>query len=336
MADWRMANPEYLFLLVLLPVLAVLIWSYLKWRRNVQSQFSSSRFFNRFFPETNHGSPLVPYLFLTVFLLIIVALSNIVGGKELEKNRQRVQSVMFVLDISNSMNAQDVSSSRLARARNIVSQTLDAMAAHRVGLVVFAGEARSVMPLTSDYIAAESYVQAIESEVIKRQGTDFLKAVEESVKKFKSVPKGARHIVLLSDGEDNEGNANEALALAKKEGIKITSVGIGSDEGAPVPEFLFGQLMGYKVDRSGSTVFSSRETQALQGIASGTGGNYIDGNNLEYAAELLVQEIQNSKGGASLWVENQNSIRYYQFFVGGAILILLVIFVAFPKNPLNY
>jgi Ca-activated chloride channel family protein len=112
------------------------------------------------------------------------------------------------------------------------------------------------MPLTTDYNSAETYIGGIETNSMQIQGTDFLKGMEAAAEKFKNVSKGSRKVILLSDGEDNEGNDNAAIRLANKEGITITSVGIGTDEGAPVPEYSFGQLMGYKTDINGRTVIS--------------------------------------------------------------------------------
>jgi Ca-activated chloride channel family protein len=144
----------------------------------------------------------------------------------------------------------------------------------KVGIVIFAGQAMSIMPLTTDYNSAETYIGGIETNSMQIQGTDFLKGMQAAAEKFKNVSKGSRKVILLSDGEDNEGNDNAAIRLANKEGITITSVGIGTDEGAPVPEYSFGQLMGYKTDINGRTVISKRQTEALKKMAGSTGGIY--------------------------------------------------------------
>src|SRR5690606_2169675 len=122
----------------------------------------------------------------------------------------------------------------------------------------------SIMPLTTDFTAAEAYIGAVETNIVKIQGTDFLRGLTAVAEKFKNISKGSRKVVLLSDGEDNEGNEKAAIKLAKREGISVITVGIGSEEGAPIPEYVFGQLMGYKTDLNGETVISKRQKNSLE------------------------------------------------------------------------
>lgn len=197
-----------------------------------------------------------PALYFLATLFLIFSIIDLLSGSEEVTTNQKFNNVIFMLDVSNSMNAEDISPSRLTEGKNLMIQTMQKLKNDKVGVIIFAGQATSIMPLTTDYNSAETYISAVETNSIKIQGTDFLKAMETAVDKFKNVSKGARKIVLLSDGEDNEGNDNAAIKLANREGIVVTSVGIGSDEGAPVPEYQFGQLMGYKSDMNGETVIS--------------------------------------------------------------------------------
>ena len=153
--------------------------------------------------------------------------------------------------------------------------------------------------------------------------------------KFKNIPKGSRQVVLLSDGEDNEGNEKPAIKLAQKEEISIITVGIGSEEGAPIPEYVFGQLMGYKTDRSGITVISKRENKALLNIADQTNGSYVDGNNLENASTQVIDGLGKSATSTETMVKSNNAIHYYQYFLGVSLFFYLFIFLLNPKRDFN-
>lgn len=246
-----------------------------------------------------------------------------------------MNNVIFLLDVSNSMNAQDVPPNRLDQAKNIIISTMEKMSNDKVGIVVFAGEARSIMPLTTDFQAAETYLGGVETNIVKIQGTDYLKALQTVTDKFKNIPRGARQVVLVSDGEDNEGNEKAAIKMATKEGISMITVGVGSEEGAPIPEYVFGQLMGYKSDRAGQTVISQRETQALQNIASQTGGSYVDGNSLESATTQIIDGLSKSASTSNTFVKSNNAIHYYQYFLGVSIFLFLIIFLLNPKRDFN-
>lgn len=243
---------------------------------------------------------------------------------------------MFVLDVSNSMNAQDIQPSRLEEAKNIIINSLQKLTNDRVGIIVFAGDSYSVMPLSSDYSAAENYLLGIETSVVQNQGTDFLKPIQIAAQKFKNITKGSRNIVLISDGEDNEGHEDEAINLAKKEGIRVTTIGVGTEEGAPIPEYYFGQLMGYKSDMYGETVVSKLQTKALKNIASSTGGSYLDGNNLDNAINNLINELHKSTvAGTTSVISSQSAVHYYQYFLGISVFFFLLIYLFNPKKDFN-
>lgn len=246
-----------------------------------------------------------------------------------------MNNVIFLLDVSNSMNAQDVEPNRLEEAKNIIINTMAKMKNDKVGIVVFAGEARSIMPLTTDFQTAETYLGGVETNILKIQGTDYLKAMQAVAEKFKNIPHGARQVVLLSDGEDNEGKEKSALKLASKEGISVITVGIGSEEGAPIPEYVFGQLMGYKTDISGQTIISKRENLALKNIADQTNGSYVDGNNLENATAQIIDGLRKSASSSESMVKSNNAILHYQYFLGVSIFLFLVIFLLNPKRDFN-
>ena len=333
--DWYFGNTYYLFLLLLLPVLGIVVWRFSAWKKRRRGLFAESRFRKELFEKDTWFSRLFFPLYILAFAFLIFAIVDVLKGSEEVETQQKMSNIIFLLDVSNSMNAEDIQPNRLTEAKNLIITSLQKLKNDRVGVVVFAGDAVSVMPLTTDYTAAETYLSGIETDVIKIQGTDFLKGMKTAAQKFKNISKGSRKVVLISDGEDNEGNDNAAIREAKNQGISVISVGVGTDEGAPVPSYLFGQLMGYKTDQNGETVITKRQTQALQKIASSTGGTYIDGNNLGTAADQLVKKMEETSSSATSLVKSRNGIHYYQYFLAASLLLFLIIYFFNPKRDFN-
>ena len=333
--NWYLGNYWYLLLLLLLPLLGIVLFNYVKWKNRKKNVFAEARFQNELFEKKSGFSKILPLLYLIATLFLILSIVDLLSGSEEVKSKQKMNNVIFLLDVSNSMNAQDVEPNRLDEAKNIMVQTMNKMRNDKVGIVVFAGEASSIMPLTTDFTAAETYIGGIETNVMKIQGTDFLNGMRTVADKFKNVAQGSRKVVLLSDGEDNEGNEKAAIKLANKEGISVISVGIGSEEGAPIPEYVFGQLMGYKTDVSGQTVISKRQIRALQNIANETGGTYVDGNNLDNATSQIIDGLRKTSTSSESIVKSNNAIHYYQYFLAVSIFFFLIIFLFNPKREFN-
>lgn len=333
--ELSLGNNWYLLLLLLLPLLAFFLIRYLRWKSKRREVFADSRFHDALFEKKSGFIKIFPALYFLATLFLIFSIIDLLSGSEEVTTNQKFNNVIFMLDVSNSMNAEDISPSRLTEGKNLMIQTMQKLKNDKVGVIIFAGQATSIMPLTTDYNSAETYISAVETNSIKIQGTDFLKAMETAVDKFKNVSKGARKIVLLSDGEDNEGNDNAAIKLANREGIVVTSVGIGSDEGAPVPEYQFGQLMGYKSDMNGETVISKRQTEALLKMAESTGGSYINGNNIDEAPDRIMEALNKKSSSTATLVKSQNANHYYQYFLAVSIFFFLIIFLFNPKRDFN-
>ncbi|WP_262148303.1 vWA domain-containing protein [Chryseobacterium foetidum] len=333
--SWDLGNYWYLLLLLLLPLLSFIVIRFLRWKKARKAIFAESKFHEALFEKNSSFVKFFPFLYLLAVLFLIFSIIDLLNGSETVKSEQKLSNVIFVLDISNSMNAEDIEPSRLDQAKNLVINTMQKMKNDKVGIVVFAGDAVSVMPLTTDYGAAETYLSEIETNAMRVQGTDFLKAMQITSEKFKTVAKGSRKVVLISDGEDNEGNDNAAVRLANSEGISITAVGVGTEEGAPVPMYEYGQLMGYKLDNSGQMVVTKRQTQALVNMSASTGGSYIDGNSMKDAPDRIVEDLNKKGGKSETYVKSQNANHYYQYFLGVSIFLFLIILFFNPKRDFS-
>ncbi|SFI77459.1 Ca-activated chloride channel family protein [Kaistella treverensis] len=333
--NWTLGNNWYLLLLLLLPLLGIIMFQYVKWKNRRKAVFAVARFQQELFTKKSAFSMWLPIFYLLGTLFLIISIVDVLSGSEEVKSKQKMNNVIFMLDVSNSMNAQDIAPNRLEEAKNIIVNTMNKMTNDKVGIVVFAGDATSIMPLTTDFTAVETYLGGVETSIIKTQGTDFLQGMQRVVEKFKNIPPGARKVILLSDGEDNEGNEKSAVKLARNEGISVITVGVGSEEGAPIPEYVFGQLMGYKTDITGQTVISKRQTLALKNIAESTGGTYVDGNNLESATSQIIDGLKASANSSESFVKSNNAIHYYQYFLAVSVFFFLLIFLFNPRGEFN-
>jgi len=333
--NWSLGNNWYLFLLLLMPLLSFFLIRFLRWKKKKRELFADSQFHDTLFEKPSGFVKIFPVLYLLATLFLIFSVIDLLYGAEKVETNQKMNNVMFVLDVSNSMNAEDIDPDRLTQAKNLMINTIRNLTNDKIGIVIFAGEAVSIMPLTTDYGSVETYISDLQTKDITIQGTDFLQAMEVTTTKFKNVNKGARKVVLISDGEDNEGNANPAIRLANREGIVVTSVGVGSDEGGPVPIYEFGQLVGYHFDQNGETVISKRQTGALKKIAESTGGTYIDGNNMNDAPQKIVEDINKISSNTNTTVNSQNANHYYQYFLAVSIFFFALIFLFNPKRDFN-
>ncbi|MDO4763967.1 MAG: VWA domain-containing protein [Flavobacteriaceae bacterium] len=333
--NWQIENYWNLLLLGLIPMLVFLLYRFQKWKKAKKEVFAEKEFHHILFDKSHFFGKLLPILYLLGFSFLILALIDFTSKeKEGVELNQKFSNILFLVDVSNSMNAQDVEPSRLEKAKEILKQSLYYLENEKVGVIVFAGDSRSIMPLTMDYSSVELYLENIYSDIIQRQGTDFLAAIQEAGKKLDKIL-GAKKVILISDGEDNEGHHNEAIREANKLGINIISIGVGTEQGAPIPD-LYNYYQDYKRDEYGQIIITKREISALKSIAEKTNGKYIDGNS-HNAVNELIKQIRNfdkitNKNTSYLLITHY----HYQWFLGIALFIFLMIYLFNPKRNLEF
>jgi len=233
-------------------------------------------------------------LLLLGLSLIVVALARLQFGTHMELLQREGIDIVVALDVSNSMMARDMKPSRLEKARQEIRSIIDRLKGDRIGLVAFAGGAFVQCPLTLDYSAASFMLNAMDHNSVSRQGTSLTTAIEMSVSAFSQKEKKHKVLLLLTDGEDHEGGAIEMAERARKEGIKIYCVGIGSFEGEPIPILdRSGNQVGFRKDQSGEVIVSKLDEHTLQKIALATGGKYYHATAGEIELERIFDEISN-------------------------------------------
>ena len=327
---FRFAHIEFLWLLLAIPVLVALhIWITRRKRQQLLL-FGDPDLMAELMPNASRIRPHVKFaLMLTALALLIIGIARPqYGTKEQTVKRQGIE-VMIALDISNSMLAEDVVPNRLERAKQMLSKLVDQMVDDKLGLVVFAGDAFTQIPITCDYVSAKMYLQSITPDIIPAQGTAIGKAITTCVSAFGTEDtEKSRAIILITDGENHEDNAQEAAQMAKEKGIHVFVVGIGKPEGSPIPD----GRGGFKKDKQGTVVVSRLSEDMCQEVAAAGGGMYVRADNSNTATRALEKEIE-KLGKQEIETKVYSDYNeQYQSFIFIALLLLVIDFFIFSRK----
>lgn len=317
---FRFAEPIYLWLLLLIPLLAIIRFYFRRKRKAALRRFGDIRLLMQLSPYFSHYRPLIKFWLLQgVLAMLIIMLARPQMGTKINKDKHEGIEAIIAMDISNSMLAEDVVPSRLEKSKMMVQNLIDHFHNDKVGLVVFAGDAFVQLPITSDYVSAKMFLNDISPALIETQGTDIGQAIDLSMHSFTADEKTGKAIIVITDGEDHEGNAEAMAKSAEKKGIKVFMLGIGSTQGAPIPV----EEGGYITDKDGNTVMTTLNEGMCRQIAEAGKGTYIHVDNSSMAEERLDKEISKMQKGE---IEN---IIYSdfdeQFQAVGLLAIILMI-----------
>lgn len=329
---FRFEDPTYLYLLILLPILIAIRMYGLRKRKKQLAKFGDPVLLKRLMPDVSVARREVKFwLMLTAIALLIVMLARPQMGTKINQEQRQGIEVIIALDISNSMKAEDVTPSRLDKSKMLVENLVDNFTNDKVGLTVFAGNAFVQLPITSDYVSAKMFLQNIDPSLIAAQGTNLAEAIELSSKSFTKQDKVGRAIIVITDGEDHEGGATEAAKEAKKNGMRVFVLGVGSPKGSPIPD----GNGGYMKDNTGQEVMSALNEDMCKQIASAGGGAYIHVDNNNIAQQQLDNEIAKLQKGDIL---NVTYSEYDEQFQAVGILTILILIIETiileSKNPL--
>ena len=317
---FRFATPGYLYLLLLLPLLAGLYVYAVRSRRRALERFADEAVLPGLMPEASPVRLRLKFVLLCLGLgFIILALARPQFGSKLREVTRQGVEIMLAVDVSNSMLAQDFEPSRLERTKFAIDRLAEQLHEDRIGLIVFAGDAYVQLPITSDYVTARNFARNISPDMVSRQGTALGAAIELASGSFSSGSEGSRVIILISDGENHEDDAMAAAEAAARQGIKIYTIGIGTPEGAPIR--IGGDFI---KDEEGKMVVSKLDEQTLEQIALTTGGGYIRATNRSLGLDEIVQkigEVEKKQLTESIF-EDFSEQYQYPLAVGLALLLL--------------
>lgn len=328
---FRFENPAFLYLLIIIPVIIVIRLLEMRKRKLKLKKFGDLSLLKQLMPDVSSSRKSLKFwLMIAALALLIVMLARPQMGTNISQEKRKGIEVIISLDISNSMRAEDVVPSRLDKSKMLVENMVDNFTNDKVGLVVFAGDAFIQLPITSDYVSAKMFLQNTDPSLIATQGTDLAGAIELSSKSFTQQDKVGRAILIITDGEDHEGGAIEAAEKARKNGIRVFVLGVGSTKGSPVPD----GNGGYMKDNSGQEVISALNEEMCKQVAQAGGGAYIHVDNTSLAQRQLNDELTKlQKGDISSVVYSEYDEQFQA--VGILVLILLIIemLILERKNP---
>ena len=329
---FRFEDPIYLYLLAVIPVLAVIRWLMVRQQKKRLRQFGDPDLVKELMPDVSRFRPLVKFCLLLMALsLLIVMLARPQFGTKISHEKRTGIETIIAMDISNSMLAEDVTPSRLDRAKMMVENLVDHFTNDKIGLIVFAGDAFIQLPITSDYVSAKMFLSSIDPSMMATQGTDIATAISMASRSFTQEEGIGKAIIVITDGEDHEGGALEAAKEAKDRDHRVYVLGVGSPKGAPIP-IGNGDFM---KDNTGQTVMTGLNEEMCRQIAQAGGGAYIHVENNSSAQEKLDEELDKL-------AKKETETTIYsdydeQFQAVGIIALLLLIIEAClmeVKNPL--
>ena len=329
---FRFEDPIYLYLLAVIPLLFIVRWLMQRQQKRRLRKFGDPDLVRQLMPDVSRLRPAVKFwLLLGALALLIVMLARPQMGTRISHEKRTGIETIICMDISNSMLAEDVTPSRLDRAKMMVENLVDHFTNDKIGLIVFAGDAFVQLPITSDYVSAKMFLSGIDPSLIATQGTDIAAAITLATHSFTQQEGVGKAVIVITDGEDHEGGAMEAAKDARDKGMNVYVLGIGSTSGAPIP-------LGngeYLKDNSGQTVMTGLNDSMCRQLADAGGGAYIHVENNSNAQEVLDSELD------KLAKKEISSTIYSDFdeqfqAVGILVLLLLVIEVCILeiKNPL--
>lgn len=328
----KFEDPTYFWLLWIIPLLAVVRIGVLWQRRKRLQKIGDAALLKQLMPDVSKARREWKFgLLMAAIALMVVMLARPQMGSKVSNDKRNGIETIIAIDISNSMLARDVVPSRLDKSKMLVENLVDNFTNDKIGLVVFAGDAFVQLPITSDYVSAKMFLQSIAPSLITTQGTDVARAITLASNSFTQQQGVGRAIILITDGEDHEGGAEEAAKQARKKGINVFILGIGSTKCAPIP-------VGngdYLKDASGNVVMTALNEQMCRSVAQAGSGTYIHVDNTSDAQEKLNSELSKLQKGETQSVVYSEYAEQFQAF---AILVLILLIVEAclleAKNPL--
>ena len=315
----------FLYLALVIPLLVIVNYIYMLWRKKVQNSFSKHDLLEYISPNrSNFKLNLKLILECLAILCLSLALANPKIGTELKTINREGVDIVFAVDVSKSMLAEDVAPNRLLRSKRIISEIINSLNSDRVGIVAYAAQAIPQVPLTTDFASVKNFLQIIDTDMLSSQGTSIDSALNLAANFFDQNSETNRVLILLSDGEDHDDIPESLINLIIENNINLISIGVGQDSGSTIPIKVNGRIDSYKKDSNGEVVITKRNSEILNKIASSSGGEYIDGNITEEALEnvkVKLDKIDKSEFETSQFVEYKQQ---FQIFILLALLFIIV------------
>jgi Ca-activated chloride channel family protein len=322
---FQLENDIWFWLLfVPLGMLLLFLWTQL-WKKRTKRKFSDLKLLKRLSPDQSLFKSVLKFITLSLgFLCLIIALVNPKIGTSLQTVKREGVDIVFAIDVSKSMLAEDIAPSRLEKAKQLTTQIINNLVSDRVGIIAYAAKAVPQLPITTDYSAAKMFLQNMNTDMLSSQGTAIDEAIQLSRSYYNDEEQTNRVLVIISDGEDHNNLSLDVAEAAAKEGIKIFTIGVGTEKGGPIPIKRNGIVISYKKDQNNATVITKLNKKTLSKIASEANGTYVDGKNTSDVVETIgdiLNKMDKKEFEAKEFAEFKDQ---FQWFLGLGLFFLIL------------
>ncbi len=322
---YQLEQPIYFYILFAIPVIVVLFLLVLLWKKRVQKRFVDKELLKKLSPNRSLFKSILKVLVLCLAIACLsFALVNPKIGTKLETVKREGVDIVFALDVSKSMLAEDIAPNRLEKSKQIITQIINSLAGDRIGIIGYAGSAFPQVPITTDFSSAKLFLSGMNTDMVSSQGTAINQAMEMAQTFYDDEEQTNRVLFIISDGEDHEGNVSQIAEEAAQKGIRIFTIGVGTLEGGPIPIKENGVLQYYKRDQNNEQVITRLGEETLREIAENANGEYIDGSN----TKTVVEKVKAILGGmdkkefeAKQFTDFKDQ---FQWFLAGALFLLVL------------
>ncbi|MCO4821429.1 MAG: VWA domain-containing protein [Flavobacteriaceae bacterium] len=315
----------WFWLLLVIPVIIVLFVILQLWKRHAQNKFANQRIIKRLSPNKSRFKPVLKIIVLSLaFACLAIALVNPKIGTKLETVKREGVDIVFAVDVSKSMLAEDIAPNRLEKSKQLVTQIVNNLASDRIGIIAYAGKAFPQLPITTDYASAKMFLQSMNTDMLSSQGTAIDEAIQLARTYYNDEEQTNRVLFIISDGEDHNDIAINLAEEAANEGIKIFTIGVGTANGGPIPIKRNGIVLNYKKDNTGETVITKLNEETLIEIANEANGQYIYGANTNEVVETIrdiLNKMDKKEFEAKEFAEFKDQ---FQWFLGLALFFLFI------------
>ncbi|WP_435414227.1 vWA domain-containing protein [Polaribacter aestuariivivens] len=330
---YRIEEPIYFYLLTIIPVIIVIFLLVLWWKKSTQRKFSNPNLLQKLAPNYSTFKPVLKLVMLLLGItFLIISLVNPKMGTKLKTVKREGVDVVFALDVSKSMLAEDIAPNRLEKSKQIISKIIDKLGSDRVGIIVYAGNSYPLLPITTDHGAANMFLQNANPDMVSSQGTAISEALDLAKTFYNNDEQTNRFLIIISDGEDHQEETKQVAQNLTNEGVKIYTIGVGTENGGPIPIRVNNAMVGYKKDNKGETVITKRNSDVLQGIADISDGKYINGNVTENPVKIISEIIANAEKNEFETKQFSDYKDQFQWFLALGLLFLIIDIFLFDKK----
>ncbi|WP_282135026.1 vWA domain-containing protein [Seonamhaeicola maritimus] len=322
---YQLEEKIWFWALVVIPVIILFFLVLQLWKHKAQRRFADKALLKKLSPNTSLFKSVLKISVLSLaFLCLTLALVNPKIGTKLETVKREGVDIVFAVDVSKSMLAEDIAPNRLDKSKQLVTQIINNLASDRVGIIAYAGKAFPQLPITTDYASAKMFLQGMNTDMLSSQGTAIGEAIKLATTYFDDEEQTNRVLIIISDGEDHSEEAAAVAEEASEEGIRIFTIGVGDEKGGPIPIKRNGVVLNYKKDSQGETVITRLNEETLMAIAEEANGAYINGKNTKDVVENIreiLSKMDKTEFEAKQFADFKDQ---FQWFLGFGIFFLLL------------